>query len=92
LRANSKRKKRNIKATHFLQGLTQPDSEDLSIYHVVKKPRKIKNFNVRQGTKRRRSEAIWATSRYLKFLQDKECKAGNKDLKKTRESRFFCDE
>jgi len=79
-----------MKATHLLQGLRQPDLEDLSICHVVKTPRKIKNFNVRQRRKKR-AEAICTRLSCLKSLEDKECKSGKQGLEKTRENRFFWD-
>jgi hypothetical protein len=33
-----------MKATHLLQRLRQPDLENLSIYHVVKKPKENKEL------------------------------------------------
>jgi hypothetical protein len=57
---------------------------------LLKKPRKIKKFNVRQRRKKR-AEAIWTRLSSLKFLKSKQCKAGDKDLGKTREKFFSWD-
>jgi hypothetical protein len=77
-----------MKATHLLQGSRQPDLEDLSIYHVVKKPKENKELQ-RETEKKKRAEAIWTRLSSLKFLQSKECKAGNKDLEKQGKRCFF---
>jgi hypothetical protein len=80
-----------MKATHLLQGLRQPVLEDLSIYHVVKKTKENKELQRETEKEKKRAEAIWTRLSCLKFLQNKECKSRNKDLKKARENRFFWD-
>jgi hypothetical protein len=55
---------------------------------LLKKSRKIKNFNVRQRRKKR-AEAICTRLSCLKFLQSKECKAGNKDMEKQGKTCFW---
>jgi hypothetical protein len=77
-----------MKATHLFQGLRQPDSENLSIYHVVKKPRKKKKLNVRQRTQKK-AEAIWTRPNCLKFLLSKEWKLGSKNLENKGKRIFF---
>jgi hypothetical protein len=43
-----------MKATHLLQGSRQPDLEDLSIYHVVKKIKENKKLQ-RETEKKKKS-------------------------------------
>jgi hypothetical protein len=77
-----------MKATHLFQGLRQPDSENLSIYHVVKK-NKEKKETQRETENQKKAEAIRTRPNCLKFLLSKEWKLGSKNLENKGKQIFF---
>jgi len=90
LRAKKTKKTQKTTATHELQGLCQPDYEDLVYIALLKKKNNEKNLNVRHEKKR--PEVIWTRPSCLKFLQTEDFKSAMKNLEKQGKADFFSTE